>query len=188
MTSIEGGTLFFIMKQKMFSIRKAVPSDAAILPTIEHSAAQTFRGHLELGWIADDDVQSEQDHLNYIAQEMEWVAVNNNDQPVAFINIERLQESLHICEVSVCQSWQGKGVGRRLIQQVVEFALLEGVRSVTLTTFREIAWNAPYYQRLGFSIVEASELTTDLASILQQEVNAGFNAEQRCAMRLNIIR
>lgn len=167
----------------MFSIRKAIPSDVATLPTIEHSAAQIFRDHPQLGWIADDGVQSEQEHLNYIVQEMEWVAVDSADLPIGFINIERLQESVHICEVSVCQSWQGKGIGRQLIQQVLTFALQQGVNAVTLTTFRDIAWNAPYYQRLGFSVIQANELTAELAMILQQEVNSGFNAEQRCAMR-----
>lgn len=168
----------------MFSIRKAIPSDAKALPAIEHSAAQTFRDHPQFGWIADDEVQSEQDHLNYIFQEMEWVAVDSADQPIAFINVERLQESIHICEVSVCQPWQGKRVGRQLLQQVLEFALQQGVGAVTLTTFRDVAWNAPYYQRLGFSVIQESELTAELVEILQQEIDAGFKSEHRCAMCL----
>ncbi|EKT63834.1 GNAT family N-acetyltransferase [Providencia burhodogranariea] len=166
----------------MFLIRQAKKSDAKNLSAIEYSAAQIFRGHVKLGWIADGNVQSEQEHLSYIQQQLEWVAVDNNNQPIGFINIQKLKNSLHIREVSVDQSWQGKGVGRELIQHVLGYALQKKVNNVTLTTFRDVPWNAPYYQRLGFSIIEASELSCTLKSILQQEVDTGFAIEDRCAM------
>ncbi|EMN4128280.1 GNAT family N-acetyltransferase [Providencia vermicola] len=170
----------------MFFIRQAVPSDANKLPEIERSAAQLFRDHHQYAWIAADDVQSEQDHLTHIQQNMEWVAVNDDDQPIGFINAEKLTDSLHINEVSVCQSWQGKGVGRKLILHVLNYALQQQFASVSLTTFRDVPWNAPYYQRLGFSLIETSELNSELKAILAQEVEAGFNAEERCAMRMSL--
>ncbi|MCW2254126.1 GNAT superfamily N-acetyltransferase [Providencia alcalifaciens] len=166
----------------MFLIRQAKSSDAKNLPVIEYSAAQIFRGHAKFGWIADGDVQTEQEHLGYIQQQMAWIAVANDDQPIGFINTQKLENSLHIREVSVAQPWQGKGVGRELIQHVLGYALQQKVNNVTLTTFRDIPWNAPYYQRLGFSIIEASELSCTLKSILQQEVDTGFAIEDRCAM------
>lgn len=130
-------------------------------------------------------MQSEQAHLDYIHQEMEWIAVDSRDQPIAFINVERLKESLQICEVSVCQLCQGKGIGRQLIQSVLHYARERGIQIVTLTTFRHIVWNAPYYQRLGFSLIKQHELTIELKKILQQEVIAGFKPEERCAMRIS---
>ncbi|EPP7627932.1 hypothetical protein [Providencia rettgeri] len=47
-------------------------------------------------------------------------------------------------------------------------------------------WNAPYYQRLGFKILAINELTTELQAILQSEVEAGFAAEDRCAMAISL--
>ncbi|EMA3642425.1 GNAT family N-acetyltransferase [Providencia stuartii] len=172
----------------MFHIRQAQPCDAKKLPTIERSAAQVFRGHHQFAWIADDEVQSEQDHLQFIQDNREWVAVDNDDQPIGFINVDKLTHSLHIGEISVCQSWQGKGVGRALIQHILHYALQHHFDYVTLTTFREIPWNAPYYQRFGFSIIDEEALPTELEEILQQEIDAGFNAADRCAMRIKIVR
>lgn len=166
----------------MFLIRQAEKSDAKNLPAIEYSAAQIFRGHAEFDWIADDDVQPEHEHLGYIQQQMEWVAVDNDDQPIGFINTQKLGNSLHIDEVSVVQSWQGKGVGRALILHVIDYASQKSFDNITLTTFCDIPWNAPYYQRLGFSIIEFSDLSCILKSILQQEVDTGFAIEDRCAM------
>lgn len=166
----------------MFLIRQAEKSDAKNLLAIECSAAQIFRGHTKFGWIADGDVQTEQEYLGYIQQRMAWVAVDNDDQPIGFINTQKLGNSLHIAEVSVAQSWQGKGVGRALILHVIDYALQKSFDNITLTTFRDIPWNAPYYQRLGFSIIESSDLSCTLKSILQQEVDTGFAIEDRCAM------
>lgn len=166
----------------MFVIRQANIKDANKLPAIEASAAQSFRGHPQFSWIADGDVQSEQDHLDYVKQQMEWVAVDNDDLPIGFINIQMLDNSLHINEVSVCQTCQGKGIGKQLIQHIIAYAQEQGVHSVSLTTFRDIPWNAPYYQRLGFRLMAESDLSDEIKSILQEEVDAGFNAQDRCAM------
>ncbi|MEQ5205046.1 GNAT family N-acetyltransferase, partial [Providencia rettgeri] len=81
---------------------------------------------------------------------------------------------------------QGQGLGKRLIQQVIEFAQSQQIGQVTLTTFRDIPWNAPYYQRLGFSIMEEAQLTRELQDILQHEVDAGFQSIDRCAMQLSV--
>lgn len=170
----------------MCSIRLATVNDAPFLPSVEASAGQAFKALEKYQWIAEGEGQTEQDHLAFIEQQLEWVAVNANDEPIGFINVDRHDGSLHICELSVCQNHQGKGIGKQLIRQVFMAALAQNRSSVTLTTFRDVPWNAPYYQRLGFSIIEDSALTPTLHAILQEEVEAGFQAEDRCAMVITI--
>ncbi|EKT55646.1 GNAT family N-acetyltransferase [Providencia sneebia] len=170
----------------MFVIRQANIKDVNKLPVIEASAAQSFRGHPQFNWIAEGDVQSEQDHIEYVQQQMEWVAVDNDDLPIGFINTQKLENSLHINEVSVCHIWQGKGIGKQLIQHILAYAQEQGIPFVSLTTFRDIPWNAPYYQRLGFRLLGESDLSEELKSILQEEVEAGFNAQDRCAMVISV--
>lgn len=170
----------------MYVIRLAIAKDAKFLPAVEASAGQTFLSHEKYRWVAEGDGQTERDHLDFIHHHFEWVAVNDNDEPVAFINAEKLSHSLHICELSVCQSWQGKSIGKQLIQQVMHAAKELGISTVTLTTFRDVPWNAPYYQRLGFQVIENHELTTELKDILQSEVDAGFTATDRCAMVISL--
>lgn len=170
----------------MANIRLATPFDAKHLPAVEISAGQTFTSIEKYQWLAEGDGQTEQDHLDFISEQLEWVAVNDCDEPIGFINAEDHHTSLHICEVSVCQQWQGQGLGKKLIKQVLDAALARNITVVTLTTCRDVPWNAPYYQRLGFKILAINELTTELQAILQSEVEAGFAAEDRCAMATSL--
>ncbi|MBQ0266971.1 GNAT family N-acetyltransferase [Providencia huaxiensis] len=170
----------------MANVRLATTLDAKSLPTVEASAGQAFTSIEKYQWLAEGDGQTEQDHLGFISEQLEWVAVNDCDEPIGFINAESHHTSLHICEVSVCQQWQGQGLGKKLIKQVLDAALARKITVVTLTTCRDVPWNAPYYQRLGFKILEINELTTELQAILQSEVDAGFAAEDRCAMAISL--
>ncbi len=70
-------------------------------------------------------------------------------QPIGFILTEPLDDALFIVEVAVHQDWQHQGIGRMLLKQVIEGAQQMGYPAVTLTTFREVPWNAPFYTRLG---------------------------------------
>jgi len=49
-----------------------------------------------------------------------------------------------------------------------------------LTPFSDIAWNAPFYSRLGFQILPPEEQSPMLKSILLREADAGM--QSRVAM------
>lgn len=170
----------------MAHTRLAKLADAKYLPAVEASAGQAFTTIEKYKWLAEGDGQTEQDHLDFIAKQLEWVAVNDNGRPIGFINAENHHDSLFICEVSVCQQWQGQGLGKKLIKQVLDAALARNIATVTLTTCRDVPWNAPYYQRLGFEIIDESQLTDALRDILQAEIDAGFKATDRCAMAIQL--
>ncbi|PHM38346.1 GNAT family N-acetyltransferase [Xenorhabdus innexi] len=171
----------------MFTIRPAQVSDINQLAIIEHSAAQLFRLIPELFWIADGHVQTEKQHLAYIVQNNSWVALDNNGVPVGFILAKSLDGGLHIVELSVHGNWQRKGIGKALMETVIQVAENRRLKSVTLTTFRHVIWNAPFYQKLGFSILESQDMSEELQQILQDEIEYGFSAQQRCAMKRTII-
>ncbi|EPT9379076.1 hypothetical protein ACVTO6_001298 [Proteus mirabilis] len=74
-----------------------------------------------------------------------------------------------------------------LIQTVKNEAKLQQFNAVTLTTFRDVPWNAPYYQRLGFHILLEHQIPYSLQQILDNEVeHGGFAREMRCAMKCEI--
>ncbi len=85
------------------------PLDAKYLPPVETSTRPGIYSIEKYKWLAEGDGQTEQDHLAFISEQLEWVAVNDCDEPIGFINAEDHHTSLHICEVSVCQPWQGRG-------------------------------------------------------------------------------
>jgi GNAT superfamily N-acetyltransferase len=43
-----------------------------------------------------------------------------------------------------------QGLGRVLLDHACEWARGNGLKAVTLTTFANIPWNAPNYERCGF--------------------------------------
>ncbi|OTA20439.1 acetyltransferase [Xenorhabdus beddingii] len=167
----------------MFSIRLTQDTDASQLLAIEYSAAKLFSFIPELAWIANGHVQTEQQHWDYISQGNSWVAINECSQPVGFILAKPLDNGLHIMELSVHEGWQRKGIGKALVEKVVQVAEQRYLQAVTLTTFREVSWNAPFYHSLGFNILDSQQITEPLRQILQSEIDYGFAEEQRCAMK-----
>ncbi|HHA1898095.1 GNAT family N-acetyltransferase [Enterobacter cloacae] len=163
------------------TVRPTRPSDVTALPAIERAAGERFRDYPELAWLAEGDVISAEQHLDYAERGLSWLALAN-DQPVGFILAELHVSSLFIVELSVHLDWQGKGIGRRLIACVADQARKRGLASLTLTTFRDVPWNAPFYARLGFEMI--TTLTPELREKREEEMAHGLAYDARCAMRL----
>jgi GNAT superfamily N-acetyltransferase len=168
----------------MYEIRAAKAGDAQLLPPIERSAGELFRSDSELAWIADDDVQDVDTHLNFIANGTAWVAVGPDDAPIAFLNGEAIGGCFHIWEMSVHMDHQRQGLGSKLIETARRYAVDQGYQAMTLTTFRRVAWNEAFYARQGFELVQGHQLSDALSRILADEVAHGLPAERRCAMAM----
>ncbi len=79
-----------------------------------------------------------------------------------------------------------QGVGARLLIATLGCMRERGNRVATLTTFRHLPWNAPFYAHHGFRIVEREALTTALAARLEKEADEGLNPDLRVAIRLDL--
>jgi predicted N-acetyltransferase YhbS len=84
--------------------------------------------------------------------------------------------------VSVHPAAAGRGLGRALIEAAAEQARARGEDRVTLTTFADVPWNAPYYQRLGFVVVLEDEQGPELRRIRAHEAEIGLDRWPRVAM------
>ncbi|RDS99770.1 GNAT family N-acetyltransferase [Burkholderia contaminans] len=82
----------------------------------------------------------------------------------------------------------GQRIGARLIEQVTARAAQEGIAEIVLSTFRDAPWNAPYYARLGFSIVDGATLDEMLREIRANHVALGLDETQRVFMRADVRR
>lgn len=167
-------------------VRRAQARDAALLPAIERSAARRFLDVPELAWIAADEVMSEQDHRTWIAAGTSWVAERPDAGLAGFLVSERTADALHVWELAVRRGLQGRGIGTRLVRAAIDAAAAAGLPAVTLTTFRDLPWNQPFYARLGFATLRPDELNVRLQAILAREASLGLPAARRCAMRLGI--
>ena len=168
------------------TVRLTRKEDVPLLPAIEHSAGQVFRAFPSLAWIADDTVQTAGEHLQFVQSGTSWVAVDIHDRPLGFLTGQVFDQEFHICQVAVHRAQQGHGYGRALIESAIAWAKAQELAAITLTTFREVPWNAPFYTSLGFETLEQAQLCARLLETLRREVEHGLPEAQRCAMRLKL--
>ena len=112
-----------------------------------------------------------------------WVAVDHRDHPVGFALACEVGGNAHLDELDVDPRHGRQGLGRALVETVCEWASRAGYAAITLTTLSHIPWNAPFYEKLGFQILEPEALTPHLRELLQTETAHGLPAENRVAMR-----
>jgi GNAT superfamily N-acetyltransferase len=163
------------------TIRAARPQGLPAIAAIEDSGAETFAayGHP----LADGSPPTPSDQWALALNDgLLWVADDSVAGPIGFIAGKLTDDGLYIEEVDVVMERQQQGFGRRLMQAAIDWAHDNGRRAVTLTTFRTIPWNKPFYAEMGF--VEMDTPTPYLAAVLADEVARGF--EDRCAMRLSL--
>lgn len=164
------------------SVRLATKSDAVALPQIEQSAGALFRTLPELAWIADEPIGEPEEFLPLIEAGTVWVAEVEGAGIVGELRGRISDDALHIVELAVVRDFQQRGIGRALIDAAQVWARARGLHALTLTTFRHVAWNAPFYARYGFVELADAELDQRLAAILRTETEHGL--PNRCAMRL----
>ncbi|MFI2711511.1 GNAT family N-acetyltransferase [Micromonospora sp. NPDC018662] len=111
------------------------------------------------------------------------VAVDAADRPIAFALVDLVDGAAHVQQLSVDPAYARRGIGRGLLDEVTRWAAAEGLPASTLTTFRSVPWNGPYYARCGFRELTAAELTPGLAGLLAAEVALGLDPADRVAMR-----
>ncbi|HEY2044221.1 MAG TPA: GNAT family N-acetyltransferase [Jatrophihabitans sp.] len=101
---------------------------------------------------------------------------------VGYIWVEIVDGLAHIQGLSVKPKQMKRGVGGSLLEAACEWAREHDYPAITLCTFAEVPWNAPYYARRGF--VEVDELSPGLTALRAGENEIGLDAiGRRIAMR-----
>ena len=103
-----------------------------------------------------------------------------------FCSRKSLRSVVHLQEIDVHPEHGRRGIGTHLVKTVCDWATVNGYRNVTLTTFRDVPWNMPFYMRLGFEEVPSSELTPELLFVIEDQVRRGLDPHSRLAMRFVI--
>ncbi|MFI6808315.1 GNAT family N-acetyltransferase [Streptomyces luteogriseus] len=163
-------------------IRLATPAEFPVLQDIERAAGAPFRA-LGMPEIADDEPPTLDELERYRRAGRCWVAVDEGDLPAAYLLAEPVDGALHIEQVSVHPRAARRGVGRALLADAAERAREEGLTALTLTTFTDVPWNAPYYARLGFRTLPEADLTPGLREIRRAEAAHGLDRWPRVCMR-----
>lgn len=162
-------------------IREAKPEDVSGIRDIEIAAGVLFRG-LGMDAIADDAPPSQSDLAPYLRDGRAWVATDPADNPIAYILVDVIDSRAHIEQVSVHPVHSRKGLGSALIDHVERWAAARSLQGMTLTTFSDVPWNAPYYERLGFRTLPEQAWSNGLKEIVREEVRHGLGAWPRVVM------
>ncbi len=161
-----------------WSLRLARPADADAMPAIERAAAVAFAGEASIDITR---TRAEADFARLIRKGHCLVA-HVGEEMAGFLVAEPFRRELHIWEMDVHPRFQRRGIGAGLVRAAQIDARNTGFKALTLTTFRDLAWNGPFYARLGFEEVTAIDAHLRLSGELANEADDGLPMDRRFAM------
>jgi GNAT superfamily N-acetyltransferase len=168
-----------------YKVRLAVAKDVARLPEIERKAGMLFDDHLEQIGLTKEfqqQVNSLENFENARRAGRLWVAALPSGDAVGFAMVLEIGGFAHLDELDVLPAHGRKGLGSALLDAVCTWAVQTGYPGVTLTTFRDIPWNAPFYWRRGFRVVASSELSNEHVQVVVSEGRRGLRTDLRVMM------
>ncbi|KJY46310.1 GCN5 family acetyltransferase [Streptomyces sp. NRRL S-444] len=163
-------------------IRAVHIDELPLLQAIERAAGECFRG-IGMPEIADDEPLPLDELARYQRAGLAWAAVTEADAPLAYLIADRVDGNLHIEQVSVHPDGARRRIGRSLLDHLAARAAAESIPALTLTTFEDVPWNAPYYARCGFERLADGELSPGLKDIRDREAEHGLARWPRICMR-----
>jgi GNAT superfamily N-acetyltransferase len=147
-------------------VRRATAGELASLPAIETAADLLFdrigRGPLPPAAGLDDLVGARR-------------VLVAGTTPVGFARLEIVDGHAHLEQLSVHPAHGRQGVGAGLLTAACRWAAEQGHPLITLCTFADVPWNAPFYARHGFVPVPDTELTPGLRALRRRERELGLD-------------
>lgn len=155
-------------------IRPMEPGDTDALVEVSLAADTLFaEAGLEL---PPDDPREMLDHV-------ERVLVAVTDQGVCGLAATVvLDGAVHLEQLAVHPDHGRRGIGGALLDAVCARAEEDGYDRVTLTTFRDLPWNGPWYGRRGFEELPRERWGPELERQWEVEEEAGIMVRPRIAM------
>ncbi|MDC0721826.1 GNAT family N-acetyltransferase [Nannocystis bainbridge] len=164
------------------SFRPARAAEIGRVREIEQISATRFVGTSRAA-IADDEPTDVDTLARRIAEGGLLVAAAD-EIPVAFVMFRELEGCAYVEQIDVLPSHARRAIGAALLDTVTAVARSRGWAALTLSTFKDVPFNAPYYRRLGFVEVEA--LTPGMAAIRVEHEARGLDESSRVFMRREI--
>ncbi|MDJ0313822.1 GNAT family N-acetyltransferase [Arthrobacter sp. H35-D1] len=162
----------------MIEIRPAALREFALLPFIEAEADAAFAG-------LDPAIETASFPAPGTAGEFAeaFHIMVAGRPPVGFVRLEIVDGQAHVAQLAVHADHARKGIGRALLVAAKAWAQEAGFRSITLTTFKDVPFNAPFYATCGFTALAPGQWGAGLAAIRRQEQELGLDgAGPRIAM------
>jgi GNAT superfamily N-acetyltransferase len=154
-------------------IRIAEPDELAAVPEIERRAEVLFRVagiHLPPGWTTVDELH-----------QAKAVFVVGRP-PVGVVQVEEVDAVAHVDLLAVLPGRMREGLGTALLEAACSWAAAGGYPAITIITFADVAWNAPFYAARGFAVID--DITPELVELRDWERAVGLDTlGRRVVMR-----
>lgn len=73
------------------------------------------------------------------------------DMRVGFAHVQEIDAHAHLEQLSVVPAYGRRGIGRALVTAALDEARRRGHAQVTLRTYADVPWYAPFYASCGFT-------------------------------------
>ena len=166
----------------MMHIRPACADEIERVREIERVSATRFFG-TDRAWLAEDEPTDARTLAERIGSGGLLVATEA-DGPIAFVMFRSVEGCAYVEQIDVLPSHARRGIGAALLEAVAGVARARGWPALTLSTFKDVPFNAPYYARLGF--VEVAALTPGMAEIRAEHEARGLDETARVFMRREV--
>ncbi|WP_346619507.1 GNAT family N-acetyltransferase [Blastococcus montanus] len=166
-------------------VREARHDDLSALRDVERAAGHLF-ARLGMDLVADDEPPSLETLREYADGGRAWVRTDDLDRPVAYLLAAEVDGCAHLEQVSVHPDHAGRRLGQELLSRLEQWARGRHLPAITLTTYTDVPWNGPYYQRLGFRVLTDAELSPGLRRVRRAEADHGLDRWPRAAMRREV--
>lgn len=93
--------------------------------------------------------------------------------PVGFVHVLEVDGHAHLEQVSVLPAYERRGIGRQLVDAALSEARERGYTRISLRTYAEIPWNAPFYASCGF--MESLPETPFQRGLIETEAGVGID-------------
>ncbi len=165
-----------------YRIRPARAAEVEAIRAIERAAGQSFAsvGYPDVARHEPTPAAALRDAVTDGAL---FVAATPADAPVGFVICTEIDGDLYVQELAVHPDHAGHRLAVPLLQAAEDLARRLGLPALSLTTFRTVPWNAPYYERLGFHILSDTQIGPSLRFVIARQKAAGLDVANRVAMR-----
>ncbi len=163
-----------------YRIERGTSVQSQRLQAIERAAGARFRA-VGMGDIADGEPTPTPILEDRADAGRLYVALDEAGAPVGFLIWSPKDGRAYVEEVSVHPDHAGHRLAARMIDR-----LADDVRgrhaALTLATFRDVAWNAPYYASLGFGELSREQVGPQHQSTWRQQAENGLDMSRRLFM------
>lgn len=154
----------------VITIRPATAADAELIQAIESAADALLVDALGAPeWPAAADALERLGTPGFVL-----VLTDSPDgSPVGFVHVLDADGHAHLEQLSVLPEVGRQGYGRRLVTAAQDEARERGYTRMTLRTYAEIPWNAPFYASCSF--LESLPETPFLRELVETEAKLGLD-------------